>query len=499
MMDAMSEIVAFLQGFSQDFGLSRWIFLRLLGLIYGVAFLSLIVQVRGLIGEHGILPVTDYLDYVKKRLNGDAWRILPTVFWMDARDRTLLGVCALGLAASFCLTIGFLELPCLILLFISYLSLTIAGQDFLSFQWDILLIETGFLAIFLTGDLSPVILLLFWWLLFRLMFESGAVKLSCGDETWRHLTALDVHYETQPLPHRVAWYAHQLPRFLQKISVGLVLVIEILLPFFIFLPPPFRWIAALGLVLLMVLIFFTGNYNFFNLLTLALCALLIDDSVWLRLLPASLLPAMPEIPVTAEAQSLPLLWLVHLILALVILIVSLPQVIQAALPQVKTPGWMERLQILIQPFHLINSYGLFRHMTVTRPEIIIEGSMDGVHWKSYEFRYKPGDLRQPPRFVAPHQPRLDWQMWFAALSSFQSTLWFQSLLIRLLEGSPEVLRLLKHHPFEGPPRYIRALLYDYKFTTLAERKQTGDWWKRTLLGRYSPTLMRRDAEENSAP
>jgi hypothetical protein len=498
----MSELFSF----PETFVLSRWVFLRALGVIYFCAFLSLTVQIRGLIGEKGILPLGEFLEDLHSRFKKPVWHLLPTIFWFKSSDRALFSVCGIGLLASVCLIFGFLELPALIILFVSYLSLTVAGQDFLSFQWDVLLIETGFLAIWVapwqlwTGTtaasgVSPFAFFLLWWLLFRLMFESGAVKLSCGDETWRRLTSLEVHYQTQPLPHRVAWYAHQLPAGFQRFCVAAVLLIELVLPLLIFAPAPLRYIAAGAFVFLMLTIFLSGNYNFFNLLTMALCVPLIDDSVWHMVIPLAWQAEQQSQASMTTWGSWPWSWYVHAGLAALIVVLSLPQLMESAWPDFKTPSWIQSLQRHVQPFHIISSYGLFRHMTRTRPEIILEGSMDGSTWKAYEFRYKPGDLRVAPRFVAPHQPRLDWQMWFAALSSFYRTRWFQSLVLRLFEGSEPVLRLLQSSPFPEAPRYIRAVLYEYEFTTPAEKKASGHWWKRKNPGLYAPVMMRRDATD----
>lgn len=492
------SIETLLANWSSQYILSRWIFFRLLGVIFAIAFASLAVQLLALVGSRGILSAKNYLDAVREHYGKRAYRLLPTLFWWKSSDRTLLTVAWVGFAVSLGIFLGVLELPCLLIAVIAYLSLTVVGQDFLSFQWDVLLIETGFFALFIaplngfTGTeaaalVPPIGLFLLWWLLFRLMFESGAVKLSCGDETWRELSALDIHYQTQPLPHRGAWYAHHLPKWFQRFSVLLVFGIELILPFFFFAPAPLRLFAVSGTVFLMLLIFLTGNYNFFNLLTLALCVLLVDDGVWSRILPAVLLPSEGN----PSPGTLPFSWIIHSLIALLVFLISIPQLLRSVFPALPWPLFITRLQASISPFHLINSYGLFRNMTVTRPEIVIEGSMDGQDWQAYEFRYKPGDLGIAPRWIQPHQPRLDWQMWFAALRPIQATPWVQGLLYRLFEGSEPVLKLFKKLPFSSPPRYIRAQLYDYQFTTAREKKESGNWWKRTLLKPFSPTLMRR--------
>lgn len=453
--------------------ISRWLFLRGLGVVYLIAFLSLWRQVTALLGEKGLLPVADL----------DLRGAVPTVFRFGKSDRALHGACLAGTAASLLVVLDVAVAPALAVAWFVYLSFLLVGREFLSFQWDVLLVEAGFLAIVFAAipAVSPTLLVLYWWLVFRLMFESGAVKLSCGEPTWRRLTALEYHYFTQPLPTPIAWYAHQLPRWFHKLSVALTLGIELGLPFLIFVSPLGRHVAFAGFTGLMVLIALTGNYNFFNLLTVVLSVPLVEDAVWARWIPAS---------IAGAAVAPRLAWeLVPAILAVLTLVISAPQLVRAVSPRFAGPRWIRRLERFLQPYFFVNAYGLFRVMTTERPEIIIEGSRDNATWKAYEFRYKPGDPRRPPPFCEPHQPRLDWQMWFAALGDLYSNGWLQSLLVALVEGNADVLRLLKTNPFpDEPPRYVRARRYRYEFTSPREKRETGAWWKRTLTGEYSPTF-----------
>jgi hypothetical protein len=470
-----------------------------LGIIYLIAFWSLSGQIIGLVGEHGILPARLFLEEVKQRTAVERFWLLPTLFWINVSDPFLHGVAVAGLVLSVGLISGFLELPILCLLWLSYLSLVNVGGDFLSFQWDSLLLETGFLSIFLTplsfkwfghktiAAPPKIILWLLRWLLFRLMFSSGVVKLASGDPAWRSLTALRYHYETQPLPTRAAWYFHQLPGTFQDLSVVVMFVIELAVPLLIFGSKPLRLISAVSLILFQVLIFITGNYCFFNLLAIGLCLLLVDDSCW----PQHWLSAEQQIE--GHPKSWPK-W-VQASLAVAILLISSLQLASLFDVRIPWPSAVIQFVRVTTPFHIVNSYGLFAVMTTRRPEIIIEGSRDGSTWLPYEFKYKPGDLRRPPMQVAPHQPRLDWQMWFAALGSYQDNPWFINFEIRLLQGSPEVLKLLKSNPFPGrPPRYIRAPLYDYHFTDWQTLKRDGTWWRRERLGPYAPTLSLQRAE-----
>lgn len=483
---------------SHSYILSRWLFLRLLGIIYFIAFLSFWIQIPGLIGSNGILPTGDFLDTVKGRLGTKGYWIVPTLAWFNAHDWFLESLAAGGAFFSVLLIFGVLTAPVLGLLWIFYLSLVSVGQVFTSFQWDTLLLETGFLAIFLApfqvlprlsrqSPPSSVILWLFRFLLFRLMFSSGFRKLLSGDPTWRNFTALDFHYYTQPLPTPIAWYMYQLPEWFHKLSVGLVLFIELVIPFFIFAPRRPRFMASAGIIFLQILIELTGNYTFFNLLSIALCLLLFDDAFLQKLLPRKIREAV-EIKQLPTSKSRYKQMAMGVLAAIIILLGGL-QLAEATIKYQNLPGIFQKALIWIYPLRVVNNYGLFEVMTTSRPEIIIEGSNDGQNWTEYEFKYKPGDIKKPPQWVAPYQPRLDWQMWFAALGSYQDNTWFINLIVRLLQGSPEVIGLLGKNPFPSrPPKYIRALVYEYSFTNLRTRGDTGDWWQRELKGLYFPPV-----------
>ncbi len=482
-----------------SYHLTRWLFVRLLGLVYFLAFLSLWIQVGGLIGADGILPARGFLGAVTKELGYARYHLVPTLAWIDPSDAFLKFLCGAGTLLAVPLVLGFAEGPLLAVLWIFYLSLVSVGQDFLEFQWDILLLEAGFLAIFFapwrvlnphwrgSGNSNPSLGLLWLlrWLLFRLVFLSGAVKLLSHDPTWRNLTALNYHYWTQPLPTPVAWYAAQLPGWFQKLSVVGVFVIELGAPFLMFLPRRVRFLGAALIAYLQVLIALTGNYAFFNLLTLALVVVLLDDRCLERFLPATLVARLATPPAPRRPGALREVGLTAL--AAVILAVSGADLLRTFGSPDSLPRPVWEAVAWFEPFHIANGYGLFAVMTTSRPEIIIEGSSDGQTWLAYEFKYKPGDVGRRPPWVEPHQPRLDWQMWFAALGSYRNNRWFVNLMVRLLEGSPPVMALLAKNPFPGqPPRYIRAVVYDYRFTTFSTRRATGDWWSRQFKGLYFP-------------
>ena len=481
-----------------SFQLSCWIFLRLLGLIYLIAFLSLRIQALGLLGARGILPANIFLQLVKNNFGSASHRLFPTLAWISSSDASLKLLCSGGALLAVLVILGLATGPALVLCWAFYLSLVTIGQDFLSFQWDILLLETGFLAIFLapwrlpeapwrsgSSRVPSVMLWLLRWLLFRLMFLSGAVKLASGDPSWRNFTALDYHYWTQPIPTPVAWYAAQLPGWFQKASVGAVFFFELAIPFLVLAPRRLRRRGAVVIIAFQLSIAATGNYAFFNLLAIALCLLLLDDAIWSRLLPRRMVESIaaerPPGRLAASGRKF------RVALAAFLLLVSGTEVLNILGLGGVVPGFVHRLVEWQAPYSLASSYGLFAVMTTSRLEIVIEGSDDGVNWRPYEFKYKAGELARRPPWVAPYQPRLDWQMWFAALGSYQQNRWVVNLIIRLLEGSPDALALLEKNPFpNAPPRYIRASAYEYHFTDFAGRRATGDWWRRDQRGLYFP-------------
>jgi predicted DCC family thiol-disulfide oxidoreductase YuxK len=503
--------------------LTASIFLRVLGATYLIAFVSLWTQIMGLIGSHGILPAHEALANVASRYGPIRYWFLPTLAWLGAGDGALHAMCAAGTLLSLLVVVGRAPVASLAGCWALYLSLATVGQDFLWFQWDGLLLEAGFLALFLApwrwrlraGRVPPpsrLALAILRWLLFRLMFSSAAVKLTSGDPTWHDLSALQYHYQTQCLPPWTAWYMHQLPAWFQRLSAIVMFAIEGLAPFLIVAPRRIRFAGIGAIVGLQLLICLTGNYGFFNLLSLALCLLALDDGVW----PWRWRAARAARAAGAHTGGLPApgaggddaqpaprgrwpAWILRPALA-VLFVLSLVPTLEALRVPTRWMGPVPSLFRFVSPFRTVNRYGLFAVMTTRRPEIVIEGSDDGATWREYAFRWKPGDVRRRPGLVAPHMPRLDWQMWFAALSDYRREPWFLSFCERLLEGSPRVLSLLATDPFDGkPPRYLRALVYDYRFTDAATRRATGAWWSRDLRGLYCPVLMLEDGQLRAAP
>jgi len=478
------------------FEISSQLFVRMLGVVFAVAFISLWVQIEGLIGTDGILPAEEFLDAVEQQIGIERYLLLPTWGWLGASNTFLNLYCAAGTALSLLLMFGVAPMWCLLALWSLYLSLAGLCQVFLSFQWDVLLLEVSFLAIFLwpghrfkrrpTGHkFSQVGRLLLVYLLARLMFQSGMVKLASGDLTWWSLSALDYHYWTQPLPTWIGLWVHGLPSYVGRMSVAVMFVVELVLPFLVFAPRRLRATAAIGFILFQCLIAITGNYGFFNLLTVVLCLLLVDDRMWPEAVRMRLGHDAPTKFIVAPRGR----WTrVGYGVAMVYVAITLIQT-GSMLGWRSPEQWIQPFTRKLSSFRSINQYGLFASMTTRRPEILIEGSSDGNVWQTYEFVYKPGTLTRAPSILPGHMPRLDWQMWFAALGDYRSHPWFMRVLESLLEGKDDVLDLFEHNPFpDTPPRLVRARLYDYRPATAEQRRATGEWWTREVRGLYCPVL-----------
>jgi hypothetical protein len=470
--------------------LTARLFLKGLALVYAVAFVSLAVQIDGLAGPDGILPLQRLLEraYLEYGLAA-VWRF-PTVFWLGSSGAALESAAIVGALLALLLLAGVTgPRPILVALFVLYLSLYQAGQIFTSFQWDYLLLESGFLAIFLGDTPTRLVVLMYHWLLFRLRFLSGWFKLASGDPSWRDFSALDHYFETQPLPHAGAWYAHQLPHRMHEAGVAFTLFAELVVPFFIFLPRPWRLFAAATTALAQLLILATSNHNFINFLTLLLCLFLLDDRLLRRALPAGLADRLARADAAPPGRVTKSLTAASAVLVLSVSAAAL-LAYQARRP---LPRALVELAAVGSSFGIGNVFHLFPTMQTERQELTILGSADGGEWRAYRFRYKPGALDQAPRFVLPHQPRLDWMMWFLPPQSPATGYWFPPFLQALRENRPAVTRLLGANPFAAgaPPRELRVLAYRYRFTTSAERAATGNWWHAELLGEYPDVPPRR--------
>lgn len=487
--------------------MASWLLVRAIAAIYVIAFTSFIFQMHGLVGSDGIIPIDETLKKLTVQFGQNAWHYKPTLFWLNASDSFLSVVAYSGLIAAVFAFVGILAGPAQLICWITYLSICNIGGDFFSFQWDTMLLECGLLSMFLLPwtlfdpiasqkqpKHNPAVLFLFRWLLFRVMFFSGVAKFTNESDCWRNFTALTHYYETQLLPNVVAWYAHKMPLWLHVVSVPLVFTLEIMMPFLYFASRKPRVIAAVLTILLQLAMLLTGNHGFINLLTAALCISLLDDKTLASMVPNKLKEKLAggfnctNITLSTQAKS---------IVAFVVVLTSivsyqhlrnvpqLPQIVQS------------KISDLIYGYHLTGNYGLYPKVLNERTEIVVEGSNDLVCWQPYQFKFHIDSPSVAPPLVSPHQPRLDWRMRFAALTQAGYTKWFNNFVQRLLKGSPDVLALLKRNPFPNhPPRYIRADVYQYAFTTADEKTSTGNWWKRKLVARYiDPTSLSESAQE----
>lgn len=452
-----------------------------LGVCYLLAFASLGGQVRGLIGSDGIMPAAAMLESARSQLGAARFWLFPSVAWLSASDAALSAYCWLGGLASLGMILGFAAGPCALLCWALYLSLCAVGADFMSFQWDVLLLEAGLVACFLapwswSPGKAPApsrgAIWLLRLLLLKLMLQSGLVKLLSGDPAWRDLTALTYHYWTQPLPTPLAWWASRLPPWFHKLSCLVLFAIEFSAPFLIPLPRRARAAGALAVASLMVLIAAAGNYGFFNLLTVVLCLSCLDDRFFRRVPKAPADIAAPK----ARTWSLA---------ALGALSVTLGLFATLSIFGAGVPAPVRMLAAAVSPLRSFNSYGLFAVMTRSRDEIAVEVSADGREWLEWPFPYKPGDPRRAPPVVAPLMPRLDWQCWFAALGEPSDSPWFANLMFRLLEGSPSVTALMGPSPLAGGrPLYARAVRYQTAFAPPG----SGAWWTRERKGLFFPVV-----------
>lgn len=471
---------------------ARRLFLAGLGLTYLAAFWSFGVQVRGLIGADGLAPVAAGMAEAARALGPARFLAVPTLAWFSASDGALVGYCAAGALAALGLVFDLAAGPCALAAWALYLSLVGAGGDFMGYQWDSLLLETGLIAVFVAPwslrpsrrtQASRGAFLLVRLLLVKLMWESAAVKLLSGDATWRSLTALEFHHWTQPLPAPAAWWLARLPAPVHRASCLAMFAVEFGAPLLLLGPRRPRALGAAAVAALMALIALSGNYGFFNLLAVVLCASALDDSwAWVaRLAPkAAPRPASPWRGRAVGAYAA--VWL-----AMSLLLGALQSGLRPPLERLWAPALAAAA-----PWRSVDRYGLFAVMTTTRDEISIEVSADGHDWREWPFRWMPGDPARGLPLVAPHMPRLDWQMWFAALGA--PSPWFNNLLFRLLQGSPAVTGLLGPSPLGGAkPEYARATLWSYRFATAAERRADGAVWRRERKGLYFPVVSLRSA------
>lgn len=461
------------------------LFLRGLAIIYFIAFFTLTFQITGLAGEQGILPLQPWQDKLLMEMGGMAFVYYPMLFWFNQSDMFLQFTTWAGCFFSILLFLNIRPRTMLVLLFVCYLSLVTGGGTFMNFQWDGLLLEAGFLAIFLRPD-SPVMIFLMRWLLFRLRFMSGISKISMGDPAWTGFTALIYYFETQPLPHVGSWYFHNLPQVVLIAATVLVLIIEIVVPFMMFMSRRYRFFAAWVTIVMQLLIILSSNHNWFNLLTLTLCLFLFDDKALRHVVPAGWERWLVS-GWSARLQTPPSRVNNLAITLMAIIIVSGGLLSIHRMVTDKSLGRVvDTFVDVLQQWHIVNAYHVFPTMTTKQIELKIEGSIDGIEWRPYHFKYRPDELDERPQIVLPNHPRLDWMMWFVPFHP-RFLDWFDDFLVALLENRPPVIALLKDNPFpDQPPNQLRVRAWHYQFTTPKQRAQSGNWWKRTDLGPFLP-------------
>jgi hypothetical protein len=458
---------------------TRFLFERALALMYLVAFLVAANQFVPLLGERGLEPVGRFVKAIP-------FRVSPSLFYFAPHDIAFRVAAWLGVAISCLLLFGY---PLLrgwtssaiawAAVWVLYLSFVNIGQIFYGFGWETLLLETGFLTIFAGGSTTAPNLVVIWlwrWVLFRVMFGAGLIKLR-GDPCWRDLTCLDYYFETQPMPNPLSWYFHWLPAWVHHGGVVFNHIAELIVPFGYFAMQPIAAVAGVVTIAFQLVLIVSGNLSWLNWLTVVLAISTLNDRwlAWLPITPPALHPA-------GDVERA-IVWVWAGIVGLL-----------SVGPALNMLSSQQLMNSSFEPLHLVNTYGAFGSITRTRNEIVVEGTADAAPtpasvWREYEFKGKPGDPSHRPPQVAPYHMRLDWLMWFAAMSSPNEHDWFPALLVRLLEGDRETLGLLRTNPFpDRPPKYIRAQYYEYHFTTPEERRRTGQWWRRTLVGGYYPAV-----------
>lgn len=499
--------------------LPRWIFLRGLGLIYFSAFYSLLFQIRGLIGPDGVLPAQRYLTAVERSFPGaERLWFAPTLFWLSTSNHMLMGVTVLGLFASMLVLVNVWPRFTLLLCLICFMSFVSAAGDFSNYQSDGMLLEAGFISLFfaprglwpgLGADRAPsrASLFLLRWEWFRIYFESGLVKLLSGDPEWRHFTAMDEYYQNGPLPTWVGWYMQHLPHWFHAFTVGATLALELAIVFLLFLPRPFRILCFLIATPWQAVVILTANYTFLNYLVLSLGFLLLDDKIILQYLPRRLRSKVdtwqsapdstedvPDSQAISSDETKDGISRHFTAIRRAVSAVALSLIFYVTTAELIHMLWREAPLpsapiAALEPFRIANQYGLFAVMTRGRYEIEFQGSKDGQNWTAYPFHYKPQALDQPPGIYAPYQPRFDWNLWFASLGNWQQNSLVPLAEEQLLINSRDTLSLFAGNPFaQAPPKYVRAVLWQYWFTSMAEKSTTGLWWKRKLLGLYAPVL-----------
>jgi lipase maturation factor 1 len=495
---------------TRDRLIARWIFLRSLAAIYFSAFLSLAFQIKALIGPNGILPAQQYLSAIERAVEGaQRFWYAPSLFWISSSSAMLMVVTWLGLVAS---VLAFFNLwPRLnfFVCFVCFLSFVSSASDFASYQSDGMLLEAGFIVLFFappgvlpgwgaTHPPSRASLILLLWEWFRIYFESGMVKLLSGDPQWRHFTAMDDYYQNLPLPSWPGWYVGHLPHWFHAAATGGTLLMEFCVVLLMFFPRRARIVCFLIVTPWEIVVILTGNYAFLNYIVLCLGVLLLDDTTLSRVIPRRFRPEAvgatdddTAVAASSRSRAAQLKIFSVAVRAALLTWIAYATTIELVGMAIRPAAFFEAPVIALEPFRIANQYGLFAVMTRGRYEIEFQGSNDNQNWTPYLFRYKPQALDERPGVYAPYQPRFEWNLWFASLGNWEQNQIVPFTEARLLVQDVDVLNLFRGNPFpQSPPRYVRAVLWQYWFTSMEEKHRTGNWWRRSFMGQYAPTLSR---------
>jgi len=477
---------------TKGYWLTRFVFLRLLGFIYLIAFISLATQVIPLIGENGLLPADNFLDRVEGSYGSksNSFSALPSIFWFGVSDNALVILSWLGVILSIIVLIGYANSILMFALWFLYMSFVHIGQLWYGYGWEIQLLETGLLAIFIVPllDMRPFpktappvpIIWLLRWLTFRLYMGTGLIKLK-GSECWKDLTCLFYHYETQPIPNLLSPYFHFLPQWFHKLGVVYTHIASLIAPFFIFWPRYGRYIAGLILILFQVILLINGNYAFLNFLAIIATVSVFDDKFFRKILPKFIVRKADFAEKNAKFSGNQFIvsWIVFIIVVMLSVVV---------VQNLLSPN--QAMNTSFNQLHIVNTYGAFGSIGKIRTELVVQGTLDDVIdentvWKEYEFKYKPTDVNRKLPIIAPYQPRIDWQIWFAAFSRYEREPWMIHFVWKLLHNDEGTLSLIAENPFpDEPPRIIRIEHYRYEFQEPGSKAV----WKRTYLGSWMPPV-----------
>jgi hypothetical protein len=479
---------------ADTYWLTRFVLLRWMGFVYVIAFYVAAKQLAALVGADGLTPASLFFHRISEHLGGSwyGFMALPSIFWWNCSDTWLRVVPWIGVALSCVVLAGYANALMMAVLWVFYMSIVHVGQDWYGYGWEIQMCETGFLAIFLCPllDARPFplrpppwqIIIFFRWLIVRVMLGSALIKLR-GDSCWHDLSALYYHFETQPIPNPISRWFHFLPHPVLQFGVIWTFVVELGAPWFCFGPRWGRYIAGALIISFQLTLIVSGNLSFFNWLTILPALACFDDRFWRWIAPTFLTSYAVEAQLSAKPSRAMngVVWAVTALLA----VLSIQPMLNLLSPN-------QAMNTSYDPLHLVNTYGAFGTVGRERPVIIFEGTDSAdpaaaTDWKEYPYVGSPWDPKLTPPFIAPYQPHLDWQLWFAAMATYREYPWTLNLVWKLLHNDPAMLGLFAGNPFpDQPPRYVRAVLYIYHFAKPGNPEHV--WWTRERLGLWLPAL-----------